>query len=85
MTDNPRKKEPAEPPEATPAEGKSAGGKSAGASIEEQLARAKEDAQKYLGNWQRDVFAAGEVVVAQPIGQLGYGYPVVVRDFLAGA
>src|SRR3990170_1537493 len=45
MTDNPRKQEPAEPPEAEqPA---------AEAPIEEQLARAREDAQKYLGNWQR--------------------------------
>ncbi len=49
MTDNPRKKEPAEPPEAdsAPPEPAETG------TIEEQLATAKEDAQKYLGNWQR--------------------------------
>ncbi len=39
MSDNPRKKEPPPEAEARP--------------IEEQLAQAKEDAQKYLGNWQR--------------------------------
>ncbi len=39
MTDNPRKKEPPPEAEARP--------------IEEQLAQAKADAQKYLGNWQR--------------------------------
>ncbi len=45
MSDNPRKKkESAKPSEAEPAEG---------GSIEEQLARAKEDAQKNLGSWQR--------------------------------
>jgi molecular chaperone GrpE len=45
MSDNPRrKKESAEPPEAEPAES---------GSTEGQLAQAKEDAQKYLGNWQR--------------------------------
>ena len=59
MTDNPRKKEPppeagpppadAEPPEAEPAPPEPA---EAG-TLEEQLANAKEDAQKYLGNWQR--------------------------------
>ncbi len=65
MTDKPRKKEPAEPPEADPkkaaqpepAEGKpepgSAQAEPAEASLEQQLANAKEDAQKYLGNWQR--------------------------------
>ncbi len=47
MSDNPRpdgrgKKEP--PPEAEPAEA---------GTLEEQLAQAKDDAQKYLGNWQR--------------------------------
>lgn len=49
MTDNPRKKEPAEPPEAepTPADPAQA------PSLEEQLAQAREDAQKYLANWQR--------------------------------
>ncbi len=64
MTDNPRKKEPppeagpppgdAEPPEAEPAPPESAQAEPAEAgTIEEQLANAKEDAQKYLGNWQR--------------------------------
>src|SRR3990172_9104611 len=52
MTDNPRKQEPAEPPEAEPGTG-SAQAEPFEASLEEQLARAKEDAQKYLGNWQR--------------------------------
>ena len=49
MSDNPRKKEPAEPPEAepTPADPAQA------PSLEEQLAQAREDAQKYLANWQR--------------------------------
>ena len=59
MTDNPRKHEP--PPEAEPgagsaqpvAEGDSPGRAPVEASLEEQLARAREDAQKYLGNWQR--------------------------------
>jgi len=45
VTDNPRKHEPAEPSEAErPA---------AESPLEEQLARAREDAQKYLANWQR--------------------------------
>ena len=46
MSDNPRKKkkESAESPKAEAAES---------GSIEDQLAQAKEDAQKYLGNWQR--------------------------------
>ena len=52
MTDNPRKQEPAEPPEAGPGTG-SAQAEPVEASLEEQLARAREDAQKYLGNWQR--------------------------------
>lgn len=52
MTDNPRKQEPAEPPEAEPGAG-SAQVEPVEASLEEQLARAREDAQKYLGNWQR--------------------------------
>jgi molecular chaperone GrpE len=43
MTENPRSPEPAESPEA-PAEG---------GTLEEQLARAREDAQKYLASWQR--------------------------------
>ena len=59
MTDNPRKKKkpPAEadPPPAdtappAPSESAQAGPVEA---LEEQLAQAKEDAQKYLGNWQR--------------------------------
>ena len=59
MTDNPRKQEPAEPPEAEPGAGSaqpvagSARPEPVEASLEEQLARAREDAQKYLGNWQR--------------------------------
>jgi molecular chaperone GrpE len=54
MTDNPRKKEPAEPPEAEPAPPESAQAEPAETgTLEEQLAKAKEDAQKYLGNWQR--------------------------------
>ncbi len=54
MTDNPRKKEPAEPPEAEPAPPESAQVEPAETgTLEEQLANAKEDAQKYLGNWQR--------------------------------
>jgi len=48
MTDNPRKHEP--PPETEPP---SAQAEPVEASLEEQLARAREDAQKYLGNWQR--------------------------------
>jgi len=51
VTDNPRKQEPAEPPDAErPA---SAQAEPVEASLEQQLARAREDAQKYLGNWQR--------------------------------
>ena len=65
MTDKSRKKEPAEPPEANPkkparpepaegrAEPESAQAEPVEAPLEEQLAKAKEDAQKYLGNWQR--------------------------------
>ena len=53
MSENPRKKEPAEPPEAEAAPSESAQAEPAEGSIEEQLAAAKEDAQKYLGNWQR--------------------------------
>ncbi len=49
MTDNPRKKEPAEPPEAEPTPVDPA----QAPSLEEQLAQAREDAQKYLANWQR--------------------------------
>ncbi len=44
MSDNPRKKEPAEPTPADPAQAPS---------LEEQLAQVREDAQKYLANWQR--------------------------------
>jgi len=53
MTDNPRKHEPppdAEPPSARP---EPVEGRAPEPSAEEQLARAREDAQKYLGNWQR--------------------------------
>ncbi len=63
MTDNPRKTEPppeagpppadAEPPQAEPAPPESARAEPVEATLEEQLAKAKEDAQKYLGNWQR--------------------------------
>jgi molecular chaperone GrpE len=51
MSDNPRKREPAEPqdPESAKAEPAEAEGKSP----EEQIAQAKEDAQKYLASWQR--------------------------------
>jgi len=50
MTDNPRKHEP--PPEAEPV-GESAQAEPVEASLEQQLSRAREDAQKYLANWQR--------------------------------
>ncbi len=62
MTDNPRKQEPppeAEPPSAhpEPIEGPEPGAARPqpveGRAPEDQLARAREDAQKYLGNWQR--------------------------------
>ncbi len=63
MTDKPRKKEPspeadpppadAAPPATGPAEGPSAQAEPVEASLDEQLTQAKEDAQKYLGNWQR--------------------------------
>jgi len=54
MTDNPRKKEPPEPPQAEPGPPESAQAEPAETgTLEEQLAKAKEDAQKYLGNWQR--------------------------------
>jgi molecular chaperone GrpE len=49
MTDDPRPKQPAEPPEAGPARPEPAEGRAP----EDQLAQAKEDAQKYLANWQR--------------------------------
>jgi molecular chaperone GrpE len=48
MTDNPRNHEP--PPDTEPP---SAQAEPVEASLEEQLAKAREDAQKYLGNWQR--------------------------------
>lgn len=51
MTDSPRKREPAEPPEADPT--KAAPTEAERKSLEEQIAQAKEDAQKYLANWQR--------------------------------
>ena len=54
MTDNPRKKEPPEPSEAEPAPPESAQAEPVETgTLEEHLARAQEDAQKYLGNWQR--------------------------------
>ena len=63
MTDNPRKEEPppeadpppadAEPAGAEPARSEAAQAEPLEASIEEQLAQAKEEAQKHLGNWQR--------------------------------
>ena len=51
MSDNPRKQEPAEPPEAEPAQAEPA--EAERKSLEEQIAQAKEEAQKYLANWQR--------------------------------
>jgi molecular chaperone GrpE len=51
MTDSPRKREPAEPPEADPTKAEPSGAERK--SLEEQIAQAKEDAQKYLANWQR--------------------------------
>ena len=53
MSENPRKKEPAEPPEAEAAPSEPAQAEPVEASVEEQLAAAKEEARKYLGNWQR--------------------------------
>ena len=53
MSENPRKKEPAEPPEAEAATAEPAQADPVETSIEEQLAAAKEEARKYLGNWQR--------------------------------
>ncbi len=61
MSDNPRKREPAEPPDPEPAEAAApseadqppAKAKTKAKSPEEQLAQAKEDAQKYLASWQR--------------------------------
>jgi len=51
MSDNPRKQEPAEPPEAEPTQAEPA--EAERKSVEEQIAQAKEEAQKYLANWQR--------------------------------
>ncbi len=54
MSDNHRKKEPAEPSQAEPAPPESAQAEpTEERSIEEQLAAAQDDARKYLGNWQR--------------------------------
>ena len=61
MNDNPRKQEPppeADPPpaDAEPPDAESAQAEPAEAereSLEEQIAQAKEEAQKYLANWQR--------------------------------
>jgi molecular chaperone GrpE len=51
MSDNPRKRKPAEPPDAESAKAEPTEAK--GDSPEEQIAQAKEDAQKYLASWQR--------------------------------
>jgi len=51
MSDNPRKQEPAEPPEAEPTQAEPA--EAERKPLEEQIAQAKEEAQKYLANWQR--------------------------------
>ena len=51
MSDNPRKREPAETPDAESAKAEPAEAESK--SLEEQVAQAKEDAQKYLASWQR--------------------------------
>ena len=53
MTDNPRKKEPAEPPEAGAARPEPVEGRAPELTLDEQLSKAREDAQKYLANWQR--------------------------------
>ena len=60
MSDNPRKREPAETPDtesakAQPARPEPVEGRAEGseAPVEEQVAQAKEDAQKYLASWQR--------------------------------
>ena len=53
MTDNPRKQEPPPEPDAGAARPEPVEGRAPEAPLEEQLARAREDAQKYLGNWQR--------------------------------
>lgn len=51
MSDNPRKREPGEPPD--PESAKAEATEAERKSPEEQIAQAKEDAQKYLANWQR--------------------------------
>lgn len=51
MSDNPRKREPAEPPD--PESAKAEPAEAEGKSPEEEIAQAKEDAQKYLASWQR--------------------------------
>jgi molecular chaperone GrpE len=61
MSDNPRKRKPAEPPDAESAEAAAppeadqppADTEAKDKSPEEQIAQAKEDAQKYLASWQR--------------------------------
>jgi molecular chaperone GrpE len=61
MSDNPRKREPAEPPDAESAEAEPGAARrpvegraeASEAPLEEQVAQAKEDAQKYLASWQR--------------------------------
>ena len=59
MSDNPRKREPpadAEPPEAEPAKAAPpppAEPEAESKPLEEQVAQAKEDAQRYLASWQR--------------------------------
>ena len=51
MSDNPRKREPAETPDAESAKAEPA--EAERKSLEEQVAQAKEEAQKCLANWQR--------------------------------
>src|SRR4030042_2916364 len=64
MSEKPRKRQPAEPPDAESARAESSEadpgaarrpveGRAPEASLEDQIAQAKEDAQKYLANWQR--------------------------------
>jgi molecular chaperone GrpE len=53
VTDNPRKHEPPPEPDAGAARPEPVEGRAPEPTLEEQLARAREDAQKYLGNWQR--------------------------------
>ncbi len=51
MSDNPRKRKPAEPPDPESAQAEPTEAKEK--SPEEQIAEAKEDAQRYLARWQR--------------------------------